>query len=76
MPMARKDKLSLVDKRRVNSWSPLILEALTARSAIVVEGTSGRAIVEATPVDDVCRARCKYLLVAGAREELCDGPLA
>ena len=43
-----EDKLSLVEKQRVNWWSPRLLEALTARSAIVVEGSSDRAIVEAT----------------------------
>jgi putative ATP-dependent endonuclease of OLD family len=43
-----EDKLSLVEKQRVNWWSPRLLEALTARSAIVVEGPSDRAIVEAT----------------------------
>jgi putative ATP-dependent endonuclease of OLD family len=42
-----EDKLSLVDKQRVNWWSPRLLEALTARSAIVVEGASDRVIVEA-----------------------------
>lgn len=42
-----EDKLSLVEKQRVNWWSPRLLEALTARSAIVVEGPSDRAIVEA-----------------------------
>jgi putative ATP-dependent endonuclease of OLD family len=43
-----EDKLSVVEKQRVNWWSPRLLEALTARSAIVVEGPSDRAIVEAT----------------------------
>ncbi len=43
-----EDKLSLVEKQRVNWWSPRLLEALTARSAIVVEGPSDRTIVEAT----------------------------
>lgn len=42
-----EDKLSLVEKQRINWWSPRLLEALTARHAIVVEGASDRAIVEA-----------------------------
>jgi putative ATP-dependent endonuclease of the OLD family len=42
------DKLSVVAKQRVNWWSPRLLEALTARVAIVVEGASDRAIVEGT----------------------------
>lgn len=41
------DKLSVVEKQRVNWWSPRLLEALTARAAIVVEGASDRVIVEA-----------------------------
>lgn len=42
-----EDKLSVVEKQRVNWWSPRLLEALTARAAIVVEGASDRVIVEA-----------------------------
>lgn len=42
-----EDKLSVVEKQRVNWWSPRLLEALTARTAIVVEGASDRVIVEA-----------------------------
>lgn len=42
-----EDKLSLVEKQRVNWWSPRLLEALTARSAIVVEGATDRVLVEA-----------------------------
>lgn len=42
-----EDKLSLVEKQRVNWWSPRLLETLTARAAIVVEGPSDRVIVEA-----------------------------
>lgn len=42
-----EDKLSLVEKQRVNWWSPRLLETLTARAAIVVEGASDRVIVEA-----------------------------
>lgn len=43
-----KDKLSSVEKQRVNWWSPRLLETLTSRYAIVVEGPSDRAIVEAS----------------------------
>jgi len=42
-----EDKVSLVEKQRINWWSPRLLETLTARYAIVVEGPSDRAIVEA-----------------------------
>lgn len=42
-----EDKLSLVEKQRVNWWSPRLLETLTARAAIVVEGASDRVLVEA-----------------------------
>lgn len=42
-----EDKLSLVEKQRVNWWSPRLLEALTARTAIVVEGASDRVLIEA-----------------------------
>lgn len=41
------DNLSAVDKLRANWWSPRLLEVLTARFAIVVEGASDRVIVEA-----------------------------
>jgi putative ATP-dependent endonuclease of OLD family len=43
-----EDRLNLVEKQRVNWWSPRLLEALAARSTIVVEGPSDRAIVEAS----------------------------
>jgi putative ATP-dependent endonuclease of the OLD family len=42
-----EDKLSIVEKQRANWWSPRLLETLTARHAIVVEGVSDRVIVEA-----------------------------
>lgn len=42
-----EDKLSVVEKQRVNWWSPRLLETLTARVAILVEGASDRVIVEA-----------------------------
>lgn len=38
--------LSAVEKERASWWSPRLLEALTARCAIIVEGTSDRVIVE------------------------------
>ena len=41
------DKLTAVDKLRANWWSPRLLEALTARYAVIVEGASDRVIVEA-----------------------------
>jgi putative ATP-dependent endonuclease of OLD family len=41
------DELSVVEKQRANWWSPRLLEALTSRHAIVVEGVSDRVIVEA-----------------------------
>jgi putative ATP-dependent endonuclease of OLD family len=41
------DKLSVVEKQRANWWSPRLLETLTARYAIIVEGVSDRVIVEA-----------------------------
>jgi putative ATP-dependent endonuclease of OLD family len=41
------DKLTAVEKVRANWWSPRLLEALTARHAIIVEGPSDRVIVEA-----------------------------
>ena len=40
------DKLSAVDKERINWWSPRLLEVLTARYALVVEGLTDRLIVE------------------------------
>jgi putative ATP-dependent endonuclease of the OLD family len=40
------EKLSAVEKERANWWSPRLLEALTARCAIIVEGPSDRIIVE------------------------------
>lgn len=36
-----------MQKQRVNWWSPRLLEALTARVAIIVEGPSDRVLVEA-----------------------------
>lgn len=42
-----EDKISQVEKQRVNWWSPRLLEALTARVAIIVEGPSDRVLVEA-----------------------------
>ena len=41
------EKLTQVEKQRVNWWSPRLLEALTARYAVIVEGPSDRVIVEA-----------------------------
>jgi len=40
-------KLSVVDKLHANWWSPRLLEALTARFAIIVEGISDRVVVDA-----------------------------
>ena len=40
------DKLSAVEKERINWWSPRLLEVLTARYAIIVEGLTDRIIVE------------------------------
>jgi putative ATP-dependent endonuclease of OLD family len=40
-------KLSKVEKVRAHWWSPRLLEALTARFVIVVEGDADRVIVEA-----------------------------
>ncbi|WP_369815018.1 ATP-dependent endonuclease [Aeromicrobium sp. Leaf245] len=40
-------KLSKVEKVRAHWWSPKLLEALTARFVIVVEGDADRVIVEA-----------------------------
>lgn len=41
------DKLTAIEKLRANWWSPRLLEVLTARFALVVEGSSDRVIVEA-----------------------------
>lgn len=41
------DKLSAVEKELANWWSPRLLEVLTARYAVIVEGASDRIIVEA-----------------------------
>ncbi|MFY2790278.1 ATP-dependent nuclease [Rhodococcus sp. MALMAid1271] len=41
-----KTELSKVDKARAHWWSPRLLEALTARFVVVVEGTADRIIVE------------------------------
>jgi putative ATP-dependent endonuclease of the OLD family len=41
------DKLSVVEKERANWWSPRLLEVLTARYAVIVEGSSDRVILEA-----------------------------
>jgi putative ATP-dependent endonuclease of OLD family len=41
------EKLTAVEKLRANWWSPRLLEVLTARFALVVEGASDRVIVEA-----------------------------
>ena len=40
------DKLSAVEKERINWWSPRLLEVLTARYTLIVEGISDRVIVE------------------------------
>lgn len=40
-------KLSRVEKARAHWWSPRILEALTARFVVLVEGVADRVIVEA-----------------------------
>jgi putative ATP-dependent endonuclease of OLD family len=40
------DKLATIDKVRASWWSPRLLEALTARHVLIVEGTSDRIIVE------------------------------
>ena len=39
-------ELSRIEKLRANWWSPRLLEALTARYAVIVEGTSDRVMVE------------------------------
>ena len=41
------DKLSKVEKVRAHWWSPRLLEALTARFVILVEGDADRVIVQA-----------------------------
>jgi putative ATP-dependent endonuclease of OLD family len=41
------EKLTAVEKERINWWSPRLLELLTARYAVVVEGITDRLIVEA-----------------------------
>lgn len=41
------DRLSVEEKVQAHWWSPRILEALTARYAIVVEGVADRLVVEA-----------------------------
>ncbi|MEV7702098.1 AAA family ATPase [Streptomyces sp. NPDC088922] len=41
------NKLGAIEKMRSQWWSPRILEALTARSVIAVEGVADRMIVEA-----------------------------
>ena len=40
------DKLNAVEKERINWWSARLLEVLTARYALVVEGLTDRIIVE------------------------------
>jgi hypothetical protein len=39
-------RLSTVEKERINWWSPRLLEVVTARYAILVEGLTDRIIVE------------------------------
>lgn len=39
-------RLSAVEKERINWWSPRLLEVLTARYALIVEGLTDRVIVE------------------------------
>ena len=41
------ERLTAVEKLRANWWSPRLLEVLTARYALLVEGASDRVIVEA-----------------------------
>lgn len=41
------NKLSTVEKMRAHWWSPRLLEALTARFVVLVEGNADRVIVEA-----------------------------
>lgn len=41
------EKLSKVEKVRAHWWSPRLLEALTARYVVIVEGDADRVIVEA-----------------------------
>ena len=40
------DKLSKVEKVRAHWWSPRLLEALTARFVILVEGNADRVIIQ------------------------------
>ena len=40
------DRLSAVEKERINWWSPRLLEVLTARYALIVEGLTDRVVVE------------------------------
>lgn len=40
-------RLSRIEKMRANWWSPRLLEALTSRQVVVVEGTADRLVVEA-----------------------------
>lgn len=42
-----REKLSRVEKVRAHWWSPRLLEALTARFVVLVEGAADRVIVEA-----------------------------
>lgn len=42
-----ESSFTAVDKERANWWSPHLLEALTARHALLVEGAADRVIVEA-----------------------------
>jgi putative ATP-dependent endonuclease of OLD family len=42
----KESKLSRVEKVRAHWWSPRLLEALTARFVVLVEGTADRVIVE------------------------------
>jgi putative ATP-dependent endonuclease of the OLD family len=42
------ENVTAVDKHRASWWSPRLLEALTARLVIIVEGVSDRVIVERT----------------------------
>lgn len=40
------ERLSAVEKERINWWSPRLIEVLTARYVVVVEGLTDRVIVE------------------------------
>jgi putative ATP-dependent endonuclease of OLD family len=44
---AEATQLTAIEKQRANWWSSSLLEALTARVAVVVEGASDRVVVEA-----------------------------